>query len=345
MSTSPTLEYIFHAVWIVLAVLGLNLAIRLYRKKIEWPQARRMGIPMTMFAWMNFIYGLVLFEGAFGIVSVVLNLPLWMDVGLFLVIFGISVGVYFKLRHRAKFNAAVFTALFLIPLSIPGTHAAAKLIPTMGTIIPAVGKFVPVLPGIQAAKKLLPFNAPEIQKLDKIVKHFPQWSPPIGDSGFRVLFKDTLEKGRFGDWLTTKSLVVQGYRKLPSKVDIVHGIDGVFARYHNGNLRDILIVETKVDGGKLMPGQMTDRWVGDRVEKMIAHSDEKVRQTGMLIRDNISLVRKELWHHALGSGVTTVSYLDAEATKTLKRTLNSIDGQVRKRCQLSTTTLTCAPAA
>ena len=67
-----------------------------------------MGIPMTAFAWMNIIYGLILFEGAYGIVSVLFGLPLWMDVALFLGIFGMTVGVYCKLRRRAKFNSAVF---------------------------------------------------------------------------------------------------------------------------------------------------------------------------------------------------------------------------------------------
>ena len=59
-----------------------------------------------------------------------------------------TMGVCFKLRRRAKFNSAVFMALFLIPLSIPGTHTAAKLAPAMGKVMPAVGKLAPLIPGV-----------------------------------------------------------------------------------------------------------------------------------------------------------------------------------------------------
>lgn len=301
-----------------------------------------MGIPMTAFAWMNIIYGLILFEGAYGIVSVLFGLPLWMDVALFLGIFGVTVGVYFKLRHRAKFNSAMFMALFLIPLSIPGTHAVAKLAPVVGKAMPAVGKLVALIPGVQTAKKLIPLNASELRKLDDIPKPFPQWAQ-IGDSGYRVEFRDTLSKGTFGDWLTARRMGVKRYKKLPSKIDESHGLDGVYARYDNGDLREVVIVENKVDGGKLKPGQMTDEWITKQVDKMIDNADEEVRRTGQLIRSSPDLVRKELWHHDLDDGVTTISSLDAGAGKTSHKTEEFVSNQVRKRCESARTDLICLP--
>ena len=116
MPINLSFQSVFYAVCILLAAVGLCLAIQINRKKITWGQARRMGIPMAIFFWMNMIYGLVLFEGAYGIVSVVLDFPLWMDIALFLVISGILMGVYYKLRVRETFNKAKFMALFLIPL-------------------------------------------------------------------------------------------------------------------------------------------------------------------------------------------------------------------------------------
>lgn len=342
MSINPSLAYVFYTVWIILAAVGLYLAIQVYRKKISWGQARRMGIPISAFAWMNIIYGLVLFEGAYGFVSVLLDLPLWMDITLFLGIFGMTVGVYFKLRRRAKFNSAVFMALFLIPLSIPGIHTAVKLVPEMGKVMPAVGKLVLLIPGVQTAKKLIPLNASEIRKLDKIPKPFPQW-PQIGDSGYRVEFKGTLSKGTFGDWLTARRMGVKRYTKLPSKIDKSHGLDGVYARYSNGNLQEVLIVENKVDGGKLKPRQMTDEWITKQVDKMIDHADEKVRRTGELIRSSPDLVRKELWHHDLDDGVTTISSLDAKAGKISNRVEKFISNQVRKRCESAMKDLICLP--
>ena len=307
VSTNPSLADVFYAVWIILAAVGLSIAIQVYRKKISWGQARRMGIPMTVFAWMNIIYGFVLFEGAYGLVSVLLDLPIWMDIALFLGVFGMMMGVYFKLRRRAKFNPAVFMSLFLIPLSIPGTHMAAKLVPAMGKVMPAVGRLVPLIPGVQTAKKLIPLNASEIRKLDEIPKPFPQWAQ-IGGSGYRVEFQDTLSKGTFGDWLTARRMGVKGYKKLASKIDESHGLDGVYARYNNGNLQA-----------------------------------EEVRRTGVLIRSRPDLVRKELWHHDLDNGVTTISSLDAEAAKTSRKTEEFISNQVRKRCESARTDLICLP--
>lgn len=354
MPANLPLEYVFYAVWIILAAIGLYLAIQVYRNRISWGQARRMGIPMAAFAWMNLIYGLVLFEGAYGLVSVILDLPFWADIALLLVIFGISIGVYFKLRCREKFNAAAFTALFLIPLGVPGVHTVAKLLPEMGNLTPVMRKFAPVIPGgVPLLNKLgfddtdipkpdeVPPNVPGFRKRDEIPR-FPQ-QVPIGDSGYRVEFQDSLSKGTFGDSLTARRLTAKAYTKLRSKVDRVHGLDGVYIRYDNDNLQEVLIVENKVDWGALRSGQMKDEWIDERVDKMILHADAKVRHTGELIRGNRDLVRKELWHHDLRSGVTTISSLDAEAEKTSQRTIKYISNQVRKRCQAAKTKLTCIP--
>ena len=341
MSAILSLENVFYVVWIILAAIGLYLATQLYRKKIEWPQARRMGIPMTIFAWMNVIYGLVLFEGVYGVVSVILDLPLWVDIALFLVIFGMAIGTYFKLRHRKKFNSAVFTALFLIPLSIPGTHTAAKLMPTVEKLAPLT------VPGVQTAKKLIPTDAPEILKFRNL-RRSPQWPQrsKVGESGYLVEFPNSVSKGTFGDSLTARRLTAKGYTKLPSKVDELHGLDGVYVRHVNGNFQEILIVENKVDGGTLRPGQMTEEWIAERVDKMILHADAKVRHTGELIRGNPDLVRKELWHHDLSNGRTTINSLDPGARKTSEEKVEKfISNQVRKRCESAKTTLICLPAA
>ena len=337
-----SLENVFYGVWILLAAVGLCLAIQLYRKKrIGWPQARRMGIPMTIFVWMNVTYGLVLLEGAYGLVSVILDLPLLVDIALLLVIFGIAMGLYWKLLHREKFNKAVFTALFLIPLCIPGTHTAARLMPTLDTLAPLT------IPGVQAAKKLISSDVFEAIKPKKI-RRAPQWPQKfeVGDSGYVVEFANPVSKGTFGDALTARRLTAKGYIKLPSKLDGVRGLDGVYVRYDKDNIQEILIVENKVDGGTLRPGQMTDEWIAERVNKMLLRTNAKVREAGNLIRSNPDLVRKELWHHDLSSGRTTINTLDPRTNKaSQKRVEKFLSNQVRKRCESLNTKLICLPAA
>lgn len=332
MSVNLFLEYLFWAVWIVIGLLtlaGLFAAIQAFRGKISWGTARYMGITAALFFWMNIIYGLVVVEAAYGFVSFFLDFPLWIDVSLFLVILVLLVVMYRELKHREKFKSTMFMSLFLIPLGIHGTHTVGKM---MLRVEAPVKKFASIF-------KVTPDKKPTIR-----VKPYPQ-RIKVKDSGFEIEFPNSHEEAKFGDWLTAIRLTAQHYRKEPSKLNSIHGIDGVYVRYYdNGNPRDILIVENKVGGGKLGQGQMTDEGIAKRVKKMIDHQDADVRRTGELIRKNPSLVRKELWHHDLASGKTKVSYLDTEARKTPDRTYEYIEAATRKRCESSNPTILCFPA-
>ena len=323
MSTYLLHEYTILALWVVLSMVGVFFAIQAFRAKITWGKARLMGIPMVVFGWMTFIYWLVLFEGVYGIASLILNWPLWIDIMLFLVIFGMVLTVYLRLLHRKKFKPILFSSLFLIPLSIPGIHTVGKLIPKF----PFVEKLAPV----------------EVSKLSKNPAAFPR-RIHIGDSGYKVEFQNSQAMGRFGDSLTAKRLTAQGYTKEISKLDEIHGIDGVYVWYKNsGAPREIKIVENKVGSGILVGDQMTDMWVNKRVSQMLKHTDAKVRRTGELIRTNQSLVHKELWHYDLDSGKVTTSPLDAEARKMSSNMGINISNLVRKSCESKKPSIRCFP--
>ena len=307
--------------WIALGLIGLLFAILAFRNRIRWGSARRMGVPAIIFSWMGFIYWLVLFEGAYGLVSILLDFPFWIDIVLFLVILALSMTIYFRLLHRKKFKPAIFSAMFLLPLSIPGVHTAAKLIPKAA---PAqiVTRTESPRPSVRYPRKVA-----------------------VAGSGYAVEFPNPQSKGRLGDSLTARRLTAVGYTKATSKLDQVHGIDGVYVRYNDkGSPHEILIVENKVDSGKLAPDQMTNRWIAKKVEDMLAHPDDKVRRTGELIRDNPRVVRRQLWHHDLRSGRTTISSLDGEARISPVRTENFLGNQVRKRCEAQKPTVTCSSA-
>ena len=250
----------------------------MFRNQISWGAARYMGITASIFGWMVFIYWLVLFEGVYGVASLILEWPLWIDVLLFLLILVLAMFLYFKLLDREKFKPQLFASLFLLPLSIPGIHTTSKLLPN----IPPVGTIIDDVP-IPRGKSA-----------------YPQ-SVRVADSDYVIDFPDTHSKGRLGDSLTARRLTGKKYRKLTSKVNKIHGIDGVYVRYDgNGNPQEILVVENKVDSAILAPGQMTDEWISTNLRKMLDHPDESVRQTAKLIQSNPNIVRKELWHHDFG---------------------------------------------
>ena len=121
-------------------------------------------------------------------------------------------------------------------------------------------------------------------------------------------------------------------------------------RYENSNpqeIQQILIVENKVDTAQLnrKTGQMTDDWIENRVEKMLASDDAEIRSTGELIRLNPGLVRKELWHHDLNPGITNIHLLDDNAiiVPESKRTKTSISYWTRERCESKQPTIICRP--
>ncbi len=320
MPAAPSIELISYVGWIFFAMIGLYITIQAFRNKISWGAARYMGIPMTIFAWMTFIYVLVLFEIAYGFVSFILDWPIWIEISLFVVVLVLSLGLYFKLLHREKFKSNLFVALFLVPLGIPGIPTAAKLISRVG---------------------------PEIitQKVPRVKPRFPQ-KVQISDSGWVVEFPNPHSKGRLGDSLTARRLTARGYEKAISKIDKIHGIDGVYIKYDgNRRLEEILIVENKVDGSQLVGDQMTADWITRNVDKMVAHPDVNVRRTGELIRRNPGMVRKQLWHHDLGSGRTTISTLDDKARKSWVGTENYIGRLIRKRCESKNPTILCFPAS
>lgn len=193
MSANPFLEYVFWAVWIgvgVLTLIGLFAAVQAFRGKMSWATARYAGITAVLFFWMNVIYGLVLVEAAYGVISFFLDFPLWTDISLLLIILVLLMIVYRELKKRRKFKPAMFMSLFLIPLGIHGAHTVGKIMLRVDT---PVKKIVSI------------FRETPAKKPTAKVKHYPR-RIRVGDSGFEIEFPNSQKEGRFGDWLTTSTL-------------------------------------------------------------------------------------------------------------------------------------------
>jgi hypothetical protein len=143
---------------------------------------------------------------------------------------------------------------------------------------------------------------------------WPQRKP--GANGKVIVFVSPHQKGTLGDRLTALRLTGQGYEKLKSKHNSVHGIDGVYVRRSlNGEVAEIRLVESKVDSGMLNPGppaQMSDAWIRRACQKMIANGDPQTADTAQLVLEHLESPRlkRELWHHDLSTGITSVSAVD-----------------------------------
>lgn len=316
----------FYSLFGLLIVLSSYMAVQTFRRRVTWGQARYMGVPLSLFFWLQFVFYLVLAEGVYDIVGFILKTPLWLDCLISGTIMTTPLILYFKLKHRATFKSGLFIPLVLLPLGLPATHFVGELA-QVGAI-----KFVRI--GVVTGIK----NGDELKPL--IIKH------TIGGS---VKFADTHAIGRLGDALTVKRLTALGYSKLNSKYTQIHGIDGIYLLQNDSNeIVELLIVENKVDTGRLGAGAMSDEWVLNRTYKMINSGDEKVIAVGKLILEllekNPSAVKKQLWHHDLETGITTVKEINANGTVRLEPSSkwqdNFIKNQIQRWCQLGS--ITCS---
>lgn len=155
-----------------------------------------------------------------------------------------------------------------------------------------------------------------------------------------IIFKNTHEIGRLGDWLTAKRMSAMGYIKMVSHIG-VQGIDGVYVKkYQNGEVYDIVIIENKVNSGKPFPDQMSDGWVKKNAEKLLKSSKKEEQETGAMLLDalenNLGIIKKEVWHHDLGKGVTKIYSVTEDGTISEAKHIFKdpfLDSQIRQRCK------------
>jgi hypothetical protein len=137
------------------------------------------------------------------------------------------------------------------------------------------------------------------------------------EHGQTVEFPHSHVKGRLGDRLTALRLAGRGYKKLKSKYDDLHGFDGVYVKKNAaGEIVEIRLVESKVDSSRLIPGpppQMSDEWIRQVCAKMQEQGNPELTETARLILDHMNSpkLKRELWHHDLAKGKTTVRQVDA----------------------------------
>jgi hypothetical protein len=183
--------------------------------------------------------------------------------------------------------------------------------------------------------------------IDDAVRFFAKKTDSVVTTAIRKtpLWKNTHEQGRFGDYLTALRMGGMGYTKLKSKTSAIHGIDGVYIKTaKNNEIDEIIIIENKVDGSQLTSGlnrQMSKEWINDKIGKMLLSDDIDVRNTGLLLQQQITQqsgkVKKELWQHDIASGTTKKYSIDDAGYKdTLVYQWDDkmIDNTLQKWCEL-----------
>ncbi|GAB4429914.1 MAG: hypothetical protein Kow0031_10580 [Anaerolineae bacterium] len=328
VSTARTL--VIMAFYVLLGILFLGflyLAFQTFRGRPTWGQARYMGIPFSLFVWIQVIFYLVVFEGVYDIAGLILQTPLWLDCLISSTIFIVPLIVFLKVRDRSTFKPKLFIPLILVPLGIPAINVVADLTQAGAVKITRLGVITIVK------------NGDELQ--GQIIKN------TIGGS---VKFANTHDIGRLGDRLTAIKLTALGYKKLPSKYTQIHGIDGIYIlRDSDEEIKELILVENKVDAGKLAPGTMSDEWVIERVNKMMASDYQEVAETGQLISEFIEknplVIKRQLWHHHLESGTITVKEIGANGVIVAGSDTvwedNFTKNQIQHWCELGS--LTCLP--
>jgi len=145
-------------------------------------------------------------------------------------------------------------------------------------------------------------------------------------------FVASVDQGNYGEALTSVLITKDGWKQLPSKYDRIHGIDGLFVKEVEGGI-EVLIAETKTNTATLDDGplgrQMSDPWVIDRLDKIyvLGLLPEKMFQSIIDgLKEDSPFVKKQLWHHELATGVTTIYKLDSDADQTR---LQSIPNDLR----------------
>lgn len=149
---------------------------------------------------------------------------------------------------------------------------------------------------------------------------------PLPAVKVRFLDPAHINRGNFGEALTSLMLTKDGWKQYPTKLAGGQGIDGLFARETPEGDTEFLITETKTGAAGLatkstLGKQMSDAWVLDRLDQAYALGlldPDLVTHVQVRIRKKSPLIRKELWRHDLVAATTSVYTLDTNANEDLE---------------------------
>ena len=110
----------FYILGLVSALLVLISVVTAFMGKPSWGQMRVMGVTLALFGWINALFYFAVFQSALGLISFILNFPIWIDIVFSLLLFIAGSIIFIQLSGRSTFKPAAFMAVVLVPLSISG---------------------------------------------------------------------------------------------------------------------------------------------------------------------------------------------------------------------------------
>ena len=280
----------------------LIYTVRAFLGRASWGQLRYMGGTAAIFLWIEIVFYLVVFESAFSIVSFIIDLPLWVDLLVLLIIIILISAIFIKASYRDKFKKRLFIALILVPLGIPGVQSIGKL-----------------------------FKVGSIEIVEKEAIHLVKESQLVGKNTLKSdivpppIFSNALKKGEYAEKLTEEILKNKGYTILPSKASGNTGIDHIavkFSKNSNNKIKihEVRIIETKANTSQLAKNQMSKAWISNHLENLVLkYKDNKeFGQLYFLIfkewNKKSPKITTELWKHKLDENILKISKISPEST-------------------------------
>lgn len=261
-----------------------------------------MGGTAVHFIWLQAVLVLALVDPAVAAIGFIFWWPLWVDCTIALALAIPGILLFRSLLERDTFvrNAYLLAPVLAAPAILP-TSKAVRLSLQDGnaTIASTMGARVLVRdsPSRKAARLIGAESAPQPIRL----------STPLG----AVTAANTHAVGKVGERFTTQRLTAEGLEKLNSKIDSIHGIDGLFCRRLDGQIVELIVTETKVNKSQLKAGQLTRSGVEHRLRQAIEKAPTMAARQDLeaaleLVAKDSPVVSFQLWRHDLSTGTTRV---------------------------------------
>jgi hypothetical protein len=325
----------FHIVVFGLSAIALFGALRLYLNPPSFEKAKWWGIDRKNYRCIRPLAGLAAIEAAISaaVAAVAIIRPSMMpwpvDVFAFLMLLLSGWLLYRNLCKRETFKHAAFYSNILVPLglsfvvvspgglrgmsAVPKAVASIDKLPALERVPETARRLTDAisLGGKRTADALDDFGVragdAAGDAIEWATRKLPREVDALTVSG-RKRFMSRSALGGVGESVTVHHYEDMGLKYYKSQVGS-KGIDAVFAKYgKNGDLLEVYVVETKVNGSRLSVGQMTDEWI--RKGCMQAKKNSAAKKAAELVEKaldpaNNVVLHRELMHVATDTGIAT----------------------------------------
>ncbi len=317
----------------VVSAIALPGAVKLWLHPPTFEQAKWWGIDRRNYACIRPLARLAVIEAALSAALAIVAIawpammPLPFDIFVFLVLlFGLWL-LYRSLCSRETFKHRQFNLKVLAPLglsfvvALPGgaraLSASPKAVSAIGkaagleNIPKNAGRFAEAVGGKQLAEVAdelwMTARGVTDDAIEWVTRKVPKEVDARTVSGPKRFVSRTA-LGGVGEAVTVRHYEDMGLKYFKSQVGS-KGIDAVFAKFNkNGDLLEVYVVETKVNGSRLSLGQMADEWIRNGCKQAKKNND--ARQAAELVEKALDpasgvVLHRHLMHVVTETGAVT----------------------------------------